>query len=87
MLKHHTYLGLGSNLGDRQKNISHALDLLAPEVQLIRSSSIYETSPWGYLEQPAFLNCVVEAKTNLLPLLLLKKVKGIESLRTASYLS
>ncbi|MGB8253122.1 MAG: 2-amino-4-hydroxy-6-hydroxymethyldihydropteridine diphosphokinase [Anaerolineaceae bacterium] len=78
-MKHRIYLSFGSNLGNRQENLLCAYDLLAPEVRLIRTSSIYETAPWGYLEQPAFLNCVVEAKTNLSPTALLVKLKGIET--------
>jgi len=78
-MKHRIYLSLGSNLGNRQENLIRAYDLLAPEVQLIQTSSIYETAPWGYLEQPAFLNCVVEAETNQAPRALLVKLKRIET--------
>jgi 2-amino-4-hydroxy-6-hydroxymethyldihydropteridine diphosphokinase len=78
-MKHLVYLGLGSNLGNRLKNLLRAIELLKPEVLPGKVSSIYETAPWGYKEQPEFLNCVVKAKTNLEPLALLEKLKSIES--------
>ncbi len=77
-MKHRIFLGLGSNMGNRREKLTCAFQLLAPEVDLIQVSSIYETVPWGYLDQPSFLNCVAEAKTDLSPLKLLKKLKGIE---------
>lgn len=78
-MNHQVYIGLGSNLGDRHENLIHAMDLLKPEVNLTQSSSIYETAPWGYQEQPAFLNCVIAAVTGLSPQALLKKLKEIEA--------
>ena len=72
------YLGLGSNLGDREANLRHAVELLGKSVGLERISSIYETAPWGYLEQPHFLNCVCEGRTALQPLDLLAVVKDVE---------
>jgi 2-amino-4-hydroxy-6-hydroxymethyldihydropteridine diphosphokinase len=73
------YLGLGTNLGDRIQNLVAARAGLAPEVQVLRASPIYETAPWGYTDQPAFLNQVVEAQTILAPLDLLTHVKQIEA--------
>jgi len=73
------YLGLGSNLGDRAGYLRRARENLAPEVNLLRASSVYETPPWGYSDQPAFLNQVVEVQTDLEPEALLAKLKGIES--------
>jgi len=73
------YLGLGSNLGDRAGYLRRARENLAPEVKLLRASSVYETPPWGYSDQPAFLNQVVEVQTDLEPEALLAKLKGIES--------
>ena len=72
------YLGLGSNLGDREANLRGAVELLWKTVGLERTSSIYETAPWGYLEQPHFLNCVCEGRTALQPLDLLAVVKDLE---------
>ena len=73
------YLGLGSNLGDRAGYLRQACENLAPEVNLLRASSVYETPPWGYADQPAFLNQVVEVQTSLEPEDLLAKLKGIEN--------
>ena len=73
------YLGLGSNLGDRPANLAAAEAALGPAVQLLRTSSTYETEPWGYSDQPAFLNQVVQAETGLAPLDLLTYLKQIET--------
>ena len=74
------YLSLGSNLGDREKNLRGAIAAL-PEagVRLTRESSLYETEPVDFTDQPWFLNCVVEAETQLPALALLRALRGIES--------
>ncbi len=74
------YLGLGANLGDRESNLSKALRLLAesPGIWVVKCSSLYETAPWGVTNQPDFLNCVAEIRTDLLPVTLLKLVKKVE---------
>ena len=59
------YLGLGTNLGDRLANLEQALQALTPQVRVLRASSVYQTQPWGYLDQPAFLNQVLLAETLL----------------------
>ena len=73
------YLGLGSNLGDRLQNLQEAVRLLAPEVQVSGLSSVYETEPWGYTDQPRFLNLALAAETNLEPQELLVHLKQIEA--------
>jgi 2-amino-4-hydroxy-6-hydroxymethyldihydropteridine diphosphokinase len=73
------YLALGSNLGDRLANLYAAVEALAPEVRVLAESGIYETPPWGYTEQPAFLNMVLKAETRLVPPVLLKHLKDIEA--------
>ncbi len=73
------YLGLGSNLGDRQCNLAKAIELLSPQVKVEQVSSLYETEPVGYSEQPRFLNAVCSASTRLTPQELLTLAKGIES--------
>jgi 2-amino-4-hydroxy-6-hydroxymethyldihydropteridine diphosphokinase len=76
-----TYLSLGSNLGDRAANLDRAIAaLLNAGVRLLRRSSLYETEPVDFLEQPWFLNCVVEAETSLPPERLLHALQGIEHL-------
>jgi len=73
------YLGLGSNLGEREENLCHALALLSPKVNLDEVSSVYETEPVGYGEQPLFLNLVCRTSTDLPPEELFRLAKDIET--------
>ncbi len=73
------YLGLGSNLGDRKQNLSQALGLLSIYVMVDKVSSIYETEPVGYLEQPLFLNAVCLISVELKPGKLLRLARRIEA--------
>lgn len=73
-----TYIALGSNLGDRSENLARARELLAEQVRIVKSSSIYETEPWGVADQPLFLNQVIEGETDLIALGLLRFLKQIE---------
>src|SRR5206468_2579281 len=57
------YVGLGANLGDRERSIRRAAELIGAS----RLSSIVETEPWGYAQQPRFLNAVAEVETSLAP--------------------
>ena len=80
MANHTVYLSLGSNLGDRAGNLRAAIAALpgvGARVAIV--SSLYETEPVDYLEQPWFLNCAVEAETALAPLDLLHALRGIEA--------
>ncbi len=72
------YLGLGSNIGDRESNLVHAFKMLPPEVSAVQVSSVYESEPVGFKDQPWFLNTVCCAYTDLSPLRLLDYVKHIE---------
>ncbi len=72
------YLGLGSNVGDREANIAEALKRLEEKVAVEQVSSLYETEPVGYENQPDFLNAVCQGTTNLEPEELLAFVKQIE---------
>lgn len=72
------YLGLGSNLGNKRKNVREAIKLLRLYVIVTKISSFYETKPVGYADQPDFINAVAEIKTNLTPRQLLRVVKDIE---------
>src|ERR1700676_283650 len=73
------YLSLGSNTGDREANLRAAIAALPPAgVQVQQVSSIYETEPVDYLDQPWFLNCVLEAETDLKPPALLQALRAIE---------
>ena len=79
MSAHRVYLGLGTNLGSRLENIRAALHVLPPEVTSLRASPVYETPPWGVLNQPKFLNLAVECETVLPPMDLLDHLKAIET--------
>lgn len=72
------YLALGTNLGDRRANLRAAIAALPPAVVVTAESRIYETPPWGVLDQPAFLNMVVRGETGLAPQPLLEHVKQLE---------
>ena len=74
------YLCLGSNIEDRVSYIQQATNLLVESkmVNIIRSSAIYETEPWGKKEQNWFLNAVIEVKTSLEPIDLLNLCLSVE---------
>jgi len=73
------FLALGSNIGDREANLRDAVDRLASdEIHVLRRSSLYETAPQEMLDQPSFLNAVVEVETSLLPMQLLARIREIE---------
>jgi 2-amino-4-hydroxy-6-hydroxymethyldihydropteridine diphosphokinase len=72
------YLGLGSNLGDRMGNLTSSMKHLSQKVSIREISSVYETEPFGYEDQPLFLNAVLSAVTELGPFGLLAFVKQIE---------
>jgi len=79
-VKQTVHLSLGSNLGDRAKNLRDAIAALRNSgVSVARVSSVYETEPVDYLDQPWFLNCAVEAETELPALELLRALRGIEA--------
>lgn len=73
------FLSLGSNVGDRQENLRAAIAALpAAGVDVKRVSSIYETEPVDLLEQPWFLNCVVQGETTVPAVDLLRALREIE---------
>jgi 2-amino-4-hydroxy-6-hydroxymethyldihydropteridine diphosphokinase len=76
---HAVYLSLGSNVGNREANLRAAIAALPQAgVRVKQLSSIYETEPVDYLDQPWFLNCVIEAETELQPHALLQALRAIE---------
>ncbi|CAM3691865.1 2-amino-4-hydroxy-6-hydroxymethyldihydropteridine diphosphokinase [Marinicrinis lubricantis] len=77
---HQAWIGLGSNIGDRQDYLLSALKLLHQRqgVQVVCTSSIYETAPVGYLDQSAFLNMAAQLTTNLDPEHLLRTMLEVE---------
>ena len=73
------YLGIGSNLGNRRKNIELAkFKLIQNDIIIRKSSNIYESLSWPNPNNPKFLNIVLRVSTNLSPLELMKKCKEIE---------
>lgn len=72
------FLGIGSNLGDREENLAQARDSIEAFVRIEAVSPVYETDAWGFEDQPAFLNQVIHIKTSLTPQALLRRIKRIE---------
>ncbi len=77
---HKSYLSLGSNIGDREKHLNMAVDILSKSegIDVVSVSAFYETDPWGYEDQDAFLNIAVEVNTTLSPEKLLKQCQFVE---------
>ena len=75
------YIGIGSNLGDREDNCRRALELLEEAgVRVTKRSSMHETEPWGVADQPRFINMAASLETELQPLALLELLKRTEKL-------
>lgn len=73
------YIALGSNLGDKEKNLRRALLLLTQQgVEIVRVSSFLSTEPYGVTDQPQFLNAVACVRTSLAPLALLDVLLATE---------
>jgi 2-amino-4-hydroxy-6-hydroxymethyldihydropteridine diphosphokinase len=77
-MNHTVYIAFGTNLGDRLANLRAAIESMPPEIHVLAESNVYETPPWGYENQPAFLNMVLKAETDLEPALLLNHLKLLE---------
>jgi len=77
---HTTYIGIGANMGDKEKNIKGAIEFIdnSPHCKIVKTSKYYQTKPVGYLEQEDFLNCAIEVKTLLNPLELVRFLLSIE---------
>lgn len=73
------YLILGSNMGDREANLSSACSLLsANDLSIVRNSKLYETEAWGKVDQAGFYNQALEIETSLSPLSLLDRCLKVE---------
>ncbi len=79
-MKAKVYVGLGSNVGDKEANLAQALCLIKAidGVRMTRQSSLYLSAPWGKTDQDNFINQVVELKTSLTPIALLHELQDIE---------
>ena len=80
MTDHHvTYLGLGTNIGDKEANIRKAIEKIKESVgDVVRQSALYVSEPWGFESDNHFVNAVVACETALSPLRLLKQTQAIE---------
>ena len=73
------FLCIGTNLGDRRKNLAHAISLLEKEgIEILKVSSLYETQPVDIPSQPWFYNQVIEIRSNVNPMAFLALIKKIE---------
>jgi 2-amino-4-hydroxy-6-hydroxymethyldihydropteridine diphosphokinase len=72
------YVGLGSNLGDREATILRAVELLGDRVEVVAVSTLRQTEPWGYADQPAFLNGAAAVETDLSARELLSALLDVE---------
>ena len=74
------YVGLGANLGDREATIRRALELLDadPEIDVVAVSTLRETAPVGYVDQPRFLNGAAALETELPPRAVLERLLSVE---------
>ena len=74
------YIGLGTNLGDRNSNLNKAIELISLQIgSVLKESTVHETKPWGKTDQPNFLNMVIKIETKLTPQQLLEKCLSIEN--------
>ena len=73
------YLSLGSNLGERERTLREALDLIGRQIgTLLRCSSLYYSAPWGFVSEHPFCNLCCAVRTDLAPLDMLRATQAIE---------
>ena len=78
---HKLYIGLGSNLGDKEEMLHRALELINEHIgSVLRTSSFLETEPWGFQSENTFLNAVCLVDTSLTPMQCLRETQKIERL-------
>jgi 2-amino-4-hydroxy-6-hydroxymethyldihydropteridine diphosphokinase len=75
-MEHIVYLALGSNVGNRLANLKAAIGNITPQMTVRKKSAVYETPPWGFKDQEAFLNQVLMVETYLEPEALLPHLNG-----------
>ncbi|MBI5969554.1 MAG: 2-amino-4-hydroxy-6-hydroxymethyldihydropteridine diphosphokinase [Deltaproteobacteria bacterium] len=80
-LRFTAFISIGSNTGDKSFNCRKAIERLSenPAIAVVKKSSFYDTPPWGYKDQPSFVNAAIEITTSLSPGELLENLKTIES--------
>jgi 2-amino-4-hydroxy-6-hydroxymethyldihydropteridine diphosphokinase len=72
------FIGLGSNIGDKIKNIQMAIEEISKKNKIIQTSSFYKSPPWGFESTESFINAVIEIETNISPMELYNELKNIE---------
>jgi 2-amino-4-hydroxy-6-hydroxymethyldihydropteridine diphosphokinase len=78
---HTVFFGIGTNLGNRKANLRKVIELIGETIgRVLKSSSVYETAPWGFEAENDFLNMAVMVETSYSPAELMKKITGIESM-------
>ena len=76
---HNVFIAIGTNLGDKEENIRQSIKKMEQNnIHIIKKSNVYKTMPYGYKNQPVFLNCAVQAETMLSPEELLYTLLSIE---------
>ncbi len=76
---HNVFIAIGTNLGNKEKNVQQSIEkIVQNNIHITKKSAIYKTMPYGYKDQPLFLNCAVQAETMLLPKELLYTLLSIE---------
>ena len=78
---HQVYLGLGSNLGDKEENIRKAINLINEQIgTVVRQSALFYSEPWGFESENQFVNAAICVSTTLTPHEVLKANQHIEHL-------
>lgn len=77
-MEHIVYLALGSNMGNRLANLKAVINNLPPQMLVVKKSTVFETPPWGFADQSAFLNQAVKTETYLDAASLLRHLKRLE---------
>ena len=76
---YHVYLSLGTNLGNRKRNIREAIEKIGEQIGVVdRQSALYETKPWGYSSPNDFINSCVLVLTTMAPRQVLEATQRIE---------
>ena len=79
MNQYPAFLLLGANLGEREATLKHAVQLISERIESVTSQSkLYETAPWGVIDQPVFINQVIQIQTELSPKKVLEQTLKIE---------
>ena len=80
MIMNVAFLGIGTNLGDKENNLSAAIAGIEEKIgKIVKSSSVYATESWGFKTEDEFLNMVLKVETNLIPSELIRRIQMLEA--------